>query len=129
MAKAKAELSLRQTVCSRRKMACQARQIAHKECKLDKQNHVFHQHLYYNSPYFCLSLCLSVALIWGLYRPSSEPIVLRKVLKRSTRHTLHIIRFWHFSSAVIITKNAINCVCAFNPVGAATSNKTHGKDE
>ena len=110
MAKAKPNC-LRQTVCSRRKMACQARQIAHKECKLDKQNHVFHQHLYYNSPYFCLSLCLSVALIWGLYRTSSEPIALRNVLKRSTRHTLHIIQFWHFSSAVIITKNAKNCVC------------------
>ena len=69
-----------------------------------------------------ISVSLSVALIWGLYRPSSEPIALRNGLKRSTRHTLHIIRFWHFSSAVIITKN---CVCAFNQVGAATSNKTH----
>ena len=67
--------------------------------------------LYYNSPYgFCLSLSLSVALIWGLYRPSSEPIALRNVFKCSTRHTLHIIRFWHFSSAVIITKNAKNAV-------------------
>ena len=44
----------------------------------------------------CISRCLSVALIWGLYRPSSEPIALRNVLKRFTRHTLHIIRFWHF---------------------------------
>ena len=72
-----------------------------------------------------ISVSLSVVLIWGLYRPSSEPIALRNVLKRSTRHTVHIIRFWHFSSAVIITKNAKKCVCAFNPVGAATSNKTH----
>ena len=94
-------------------------------CDEPANNYVIIIYLYYNSPYFCLSLCLSVVLIWGLYRPSSEPIALRNVLKRSTRHTLHIIRFWHFSSAVIITKNAKNCVCAFNPVGAATSNKTH----
>ena len=56
--------------------------------------------IWYNTIIFgltsCLSLCLSVALIWGLYRPSSEPIALRNVLKRFTRHTLHIIRFWHF---------------------------------
>ena len=65
--------------------------------------------LYYNSPYG-FSLSLSVVLILGLYRPSSEPIALRNVLKCPTRHTLHIIRFWHFSSAVIITKNAKNAV-------------------
>ena len=62
-------------------------------------------YLYYNSPYgFCLSLSLSVLLIWGLYRPSSEPIALRNVLKCPTRHTLHIIRFWHFSSAAFVEK-------------------------
>ena len=71
-----------------------------------------------------VSLSLSVALIWGLYRPSSEPIALRNVLKCSTRHTLHIIRFWHFSSAVIIKKTAKNCVCAFNPVGVATGTRS-----
>ena len=32
----------------------------------------------------CLSVSLSVALICGLYRPSSEPIALRNVLKCST---------------------------------------------
>ena len=39
--------------------------------------------IWYNTIIFgltsCLSLCLSVALIWGLYRPSSEPIALRNV--------------------------------------------------
>ena len=52
----------------------------------------------------------SVALIWGLYRPSSEPIALRNVLKCPTRHTLHIIRFWHFSSAALIVKKLKNAV-------------------
>ena len=52
-----------------------------------------------------VSVSLSVALIWGLYRSSSEPIALRKVLKCSTRHTLQTIRFWHFSSAALIVKN------------------------
>ena len=51
-----------------------------------------------------ISVSLSVLLIWGLYRPSSEPIALRNVLKCPTRHTLHIIRFWHFSSAALIVK-------------------------
>ena len=52
-----------------------------------------------------LSLSLSVLLIWGLYRPSSEPIALRNVLKCPTRHTLHnIIRFWHFSSLLSLQK-------------------------
>ena len=70
-----------------------------------------HNNLYYNSPYgFCLSLSLSVLLIWGLYRPSSEPIALRNVLKCPTRHTLHIIRFWHFSSAALIVKKLKNAV-------------------
>ena len=50
------------------------------------------------------SVSLSVALICGLYRPSSEPIALRKVLKCSTRHTLLTIRFLHFSLAVFIEK-------------------------
>ena len=50
------------------------------------------------------SVSLSVLLIWGLYRPSSEPIALRNVLKCPTRHTLHIIRFWHFSSAAFVEK-------------------------
>ena len=70
-----------------------------------------HPYLYYNSPYgHCHSPhrtaphLTSVALIWGLYRPSSEPIALRNVLKCPTRHTLHIIRFWHFSSAALIVK-------------------------
>ena len=63
-------------------------------------------HLYYNSPYFCLS----VLLIWGLYRPSSEPIALRNVLKCPTRHTLQTIRFWHFSSAALIVKKLKNAV-------------------
>ena len=62
--------------------------------------------LYYNSPYFCLS----VLLIWGLYRPSSEPIALRNVLKCPTRHTLQTIRFWHFSSAALIVKKLKNAV-------------------
>ena len=69
------------------------------------------------------SVSLSVALICGLYRPSSEPIALRKVSKCSTRHTLPTIRFWHFSSAAFITKNAKNVVCAFSPVGVATSTR------
>ena len=63
-------------------------------------------YLYYNSPYFCLS----VLLIWGLYRPSSEPIALRNVLKCPTRHTLQTIRFWHFSSAALIVKKLKNAV-------------------
>ena len=71
----------------------------------------------------------SVALICGLYRPSSEPIALPNVLKCSTRHTVYIIRFWHFSSAAFIKKNVKNCICTFNPVGVATGNKTHEKDE
>ena len=56
------------------------------------------------------SVSLSVLLIWGLYRPSSEPIALRNVLKCPTRHTLHIIRFWHFSSAALIVKKLKNAV-------------------
>ena len=63
-------------------------------------------YLYYNSPYFCLS----VLLIWGLYRPSSEPIALRNVLKCPTQHTLQTIRFWHFSSAALIVKKLKNAV-------------------
>ena len=54
--------------------------------------------------------CLSVLLIWGLYRPSSEPIALRNVLKCPTRHTLQTIRFWHFSSAALIVKKLKNAV-------------------
>ena len=65
-----------------------------------------------------------MALICGLYRPSSEPIALRNVLKCSTRHTLYTIRFGHFSSAAFITKNAKNCVCAFYPVGIATGTRS-----
>ena len=57
-----------------------------------------------------VSPALSVLLIWGLYRPSSEPIALRNVLKCPTRHTLHIIRFWHFSSAALIVKKLKNAV-------------------
>ena len=57
-----------------------------------------------------ISVSLSVLLIWGLYRPSSEPIALRNVLKCPTRHTLHIIRFWHFSSAALIVKKLKNAV-------------------
>ena len=38
-------------------------------------------HLDYNSAY---GHCLSVVLIFGLYRPSSGPIALRNVLKCST---------------------------------------------
>ena len=77
-------------------------------------------HVRCNTTYtIIISVSLSVALICGLYRPSSEPIALRKVLKCSTRHTLLTIRFWHFSSAVFIEKKQ-NCVCAFNPVGVAT---------
>ena len=68
-----------------------------------------------------VSLSVTVALICGLYRPSSELIALRKVSKCSTRHTLLTIRFWHFSSAAFITKNAKNVVCTFNLVGVATS--------
>ena len=49
---------------------------------------------------------LSVALIFGLYRQSSGPIALRNVLKCSTWHTFFTIRFWHFSSAAFIEKNA-----------------------
>ena len=49
---------------------------------------------------------LSVALIFGLYRPSSGPIALRNVLKCSTWHTFFTIRFWHFSSAAFIEKSA-----------------------
>ena len=48
---------------------------------------------------------LSVALIFGLYRPSSGPIAFN-VLKCSTRHTFFTIRFWHFSSAAFIEKTA-----------------------
>ena len=47
-----------------------------------------------------------MALIFGLYRPSSGPIALRNVLKCSTWHTFFTIRFWHFSSAAFIEKNA-----------------------
>ena len=50
------------------------------------------------------SVSLSVVLIFGLYRPSPGPIALRNVLKCSIRHTLFIIRFWHFSSAAFIEK-------------------------
>ena len=49
---------------------------------------------------------LSVALIFCLYRPSSGPIALRNVFKCSTLHTFFTIRFWHFSSAAFIEKNA-----------------------
>ena len=49
---------------------------------------------------------------------------LRNVLKCSTRHTLYTIRFGHFSLAAFITKNAKNCVCAFNPVGVATGTRS-----
>ena len=62
------------------------------------------------------SLFRSVALILGLYRPSSGPIALRNVLKCSIRHTLFTIRFWHFSAAAFIAKNTKNVVCASNPV-------------
>ena len=75
----------------------------------------------YNSIYTIILLSLSVALIFGLYRPSSGPIALRNVLKCSTRHTFFTIRFWHFSSAAFIEKNAKNSVCAFNPIGVATA--------
>ena len=54
----------------------------------------------------CLSLSLSVALIFGLYRPSSGPIALRNVLNCSTLHTFFSIRFWNFSSAAFIETNA-----------------------
>ena len=47
-----------------------------------------------------------MALIFGLYRPSSGPIAFRNVLKCSTLHTFVTIRFWHFSSAAFIEKNA-----------------------
>ena len=57
-----------------------------------------------------VSPSLSVLLIWGLYRPSSEPIALRNVLKCPTRHTLQTIRFWHFSSAALIVKKLKNAV-------------------
>ena len=72
--------------------------------------------------YTIILLMDSVSLC--LYRPSSEPIALRNVLKCPTRHTLYIIRFGHFSSAAFITKNAKNCVCAFNPVGVATGTRS-----
>ena len=49
---------------------------------------------------------------------------LRNVLKCSTRHTPYTIRFGHFNSAALITKNAKNCVCAFNPVGVATGTRS-----
>ena len=52
----------------------------------------------------------SVALICGLYRPSSEPIASPNVLKCPTRHTLQTIRFWHFSSAALIVKKLKNAV-------------------
>ena len=72
----------------------------------NNNNNNNNNNLYYNSPYFCLS----VLLIWGLYRPSSEPIALRNVLKCPTRHTLQTIRFWHFSSAALIVKKLKNAV-------------------
>ena len=53
----------------------------------------------------CLSLSLSVALIFGLYRPSSGPIALRNVLKCSICNFFTTIRFCHFSSAAFIEKN------------------------
>ena len=53
----------------------------------------------------CLSLSLSVALIFGLYRPSSGPIALRNVLKCSICTFFTTIRFCHFSSAAFIEKN------------------------
>ena len=62
----------------------------------------------------CLSLSLSVALIFGLYRPSSGPIAFRNVLKCSTLHTFVTIRFWHFSSAAFIEKNAERVPMASN---------------
>ena len=65
-----------------------------------------------------------MTLICGLYRPSSELIALRNVLKFSTRHTLYTIRFGHFSSAAFIKKNAKNCVCLFNPAGVATGTRS-----
>ena len=46
----------------------------------------------------------SVALICGLYRPSSEPNALPNVLKCSTRHTCFTVKFWHFSSAAFVEK-------------------------
>ena len=52
----------------------------------------------------------SVALICGLYRPSSEPIASPNVLKCPTRHALQTIRFWHFSSAALIVKKLKNAV-------------------
>ena len=47
-----------------------------------------------------------MALIFGLYRSSSGPIAFRNVFKCSTSHTFFTIRFWHFSSAAFIEKNA-----------------------
>ena len=92
-------------VCSNTILNCQALFRLTLMALVNKYNN----NLYYNSPYgFCLSLSLSlslsVLLIWGLYRPSSEPIALRNVLKCPTRHTLHIIRFWHFSSLLSLQK-------------------------
>ena len=80
----------------------------------------------------CLSLSLSVALIFGLSRPSSGPIAFQNVnLKCSTLHTFVTIRFWHFSSAAFIDKNAErvpmastnNCCCvAFRTVNSYKTN-------
>ena len=48
--------------------------------------------------------------LWRLFLvftvPSSAPIALRNVSKCSTSHTFFTIRFWHFSSAAFIEKNA-----------------------
>ena len=61
-----------------------------------------------------LSLAAVVALIFGLYRPSSGPLALRNVLKCSSLHTFFTIRFWHFSSVALIEKKCRTGTCASN---------------
>ena len=71
---------------------------------------------------------MSVALIFGLYRPSSGPIAFRNVLKCSTLHTFVTIRFWEFSSAAFIEKNAERVPMAsyynFDIIGKPSEAKT-----
>ena len=55
---------------------------------------------------FSTQVLIIIFLFFTLYRPSSWPIALRNVLKCSTWHTFFTIRFWHFSSAAFIEKNA-----------------------
>ena len=71
---------------------------------INDASHLINTSHYIYTIILLISVSLSVLLIWGLYRPSSEPIALRNVLKCPTRHTLHIIRFWHFSSLLSLQK-------------------------